>query len=116
MNPLQITEMFEGLIFFLPFVLLVVVMLAFLAGIAYFEHKKEMALIESGQYLAADRDPRAWILAGGLVVLALGLGDVVSSLLSGTDFSGGITAVFLGIAALAYYFYKRRALAATTVA
>ena len=51
----------------------------------------------------------------GLLLLALGLGNVVSSFLSGGSgaVGEGVTAVFVGLAALAYYFYKRRVASAT---
>ncbi|WP_416841000.1 hypothetical protein [Haloferax sp. DFSO52] len=101
-------------LFFVPFVLLGVAILVFGGVVVYFEHKKEMALIESGQYADANTDSRAWILGGGLLVLALGLGSVVSAFLSGGAVGDGVSAVFVGLAALAYYFYKRRVVAATT--
>ncbi|ELZ78535.1 hypothetical protein C455_12648 [Haloferax larsenii JCM 13917] len=115
MVPLQTASGIGDTLFFAPFVLLGIAILGFGAVAVYLDHKKEMALIESGQYADADRDSRAWILGGGLLLLALGLGSVVSSFLSGGSgaVGEGVTAVFVGLAALAYYFYKRRAAAAT---
>ena len=114
MLPIQSGFALGELLFFAPFVLLGIAILVFGAVIVYLDHEKEMALIESGQYADVDADSRAWILGGGLLVLALGLGSVVSALLSGGAVGDGVTAVFVGLAALAYYFYKRRVVAATT--
>ncbi|ELZ54984.1 MULTISPECIES: hypothetical protein [unclassified Haloferax] len=100
-------------LFFAPFVVLAVVIFAFAGAVVYLEHRKEMALIESGHYDEVGRDSRAWILGGGLLVLAIGLGSVVSAFLSGGAVGDGVTAVFVGLAALAYYFYKRRAVGTT---
>ncbi|KAB1193848.1 hypothetical protein GJR96_10530 [Haloferax sp. MBLA0076] len=114
MIPIQSGFSLGDVFFFLPFALLGVAILTFGVVIAYLEHRKEMALIESGQYAEVNSDSRAWILGGGLLVLALGLGSVVSALLSGSAVGDGVTAVFVGLAALAYYFYKRRTVTATT--
>ncbi|MGB9955868.1 hypothetical protein ACOZ4B_05715 [Haloferax prahovense] len=115
MVPIQSMFGLSDALFFVPFVALAVVIFAFAGAVVYLEHRKEMALIERGQYDEASRDSRAWILGGGLLVLALGLGSVVSALLSGGAVGDGVTAVFVGLAALAYYFYKRRTVG-TTVA
>ncbi|KAB1198748.1 MULTISPECIES: hypothetical protein [Haloferax] len=115
MIPVQSGFSLGEALFFTPFVLLGVAVLVFGAVMVYLDHKKEMALIESGQYADANPDSRAWILGGGLLVLALGLGSVVSAFLSGGAVGDGVTAVFVGLAALAYYFYKRRVVATTTV-
>ncbi|KAB1188056.1 MULTISPECIES: hypothetical protein [Haloferax] len=114
MIPVQSAFGLGDALFFTPFVLLGVAILVFGAVMVYLDHRKEMALIESGQYADANPDPRAWILGGGLLVLALGLGSIVSAFLSGGAVGDGVTAVFLGLAALAYYFYKRRVVATTT--
>ncbi|WP_239524275.1 hypothetical protein [Halogeometricum borinquense] len=85
--------------------------LAFLGAVVYIvrlEHRKEMALIEAGQYEQLRADSRAWILGGGLVLVALGLADVTTTLLAGGVPQEGVAAAFVGFAALAYYFYKRR--------
>ncbi|AQL44512.1 hypothetical protein BV210_08110 [Halorientalis sp. IM1011] len=81
--------------------------LALVLGIAYMEHRKEMRLIEEGAYAEVAEDGRAWILALGLLLVALGLGNVVESYLGGTGIEG-ITAFLVGVAALTYYAIKRR--------
>ncbi|ELZ66875.1 hypothetical protein C5B91_11675 [Haloferax sp. Atlit-10N] len=113
MVPIQSTFGLGDALFFVPFVVIAVVIFAFAGAVVYLEHRKEMALIESGHYDEVGRDSRAWILGGGLLVLALGLGSVVSALLSGGAVGDGVTAVFVGLAALAYYFYKRRTVGTT---
>ncbi|WP_336001149.1 hypothetical protein [Halorientalis halophila] len=81
--------------------------LALVLGIAYMDHRKEMRLIEEGAYAEAAEDSRAWILAVGLLLVAIGLGNAVETYLA-TGGVDGITAVFVGVAALAYYAIKRR--------
>lgn len=98
---------FEGVIA-LGFVFVVFGLgLALVLGIAYMDHRKEMRLIEEGAYAEAAEDSRAWILALGLLLVALGLGNAVESYLGGGGIEG-ITAFFVGVAALAYYAIKRR--------
>ncbi|ELZ94139.1 hypothetical protein C440_10978 [Haloferax mucosum ATCC BAA-1512] len=112
MIPIQSGSGLADALFFTPFVILGIAIIGFGTAILYLEYRKEMALIESGQYADVNNDPRAWILGGGLLLLALGLGNVVSSVLSGGTVGEGITAAFVGLAALVYYFYKRQAVAA----
>lgn len=85
-----------------------VVVFGFILAIVYLEHRKEMALIEAGAYEQVREDSRAWILGGGLLLLAVGIGTVVESLLTGATVGDGITAALVGAAALAYYWIKRR--------
>jgi hypothetical protein len=92
----------------LPFAAIALAVLGFGGLLLYLEHRKEMALIETGQYDEYRRDSRAWVLGGGLVLLALGLADVVTALLAGSTPQEGVAAAFLGLAGLAYYFYRRR--------
>ena len=92
---------------------LVVVGLAFLTGLAFFaailytEHRKEMKLIETGQY-AEPRESGAWVLAAGLLLLALGLADLLRAVWTGTVPDDGLTLTLLGVAALVYFAYRRR--------
>ena len=92
---------------------LVVVALAFLTGLAFFaailytEHRKEMKLIETGQY-AEPRESGAWVLAAGLLLLALGLADLLRAVWTGTGPDDGLTLTLLGAAALVYFTYRRR--------
>lgn len=74
----------------------------------YVDHRKEMALIESGAYAEVRADARAWILGGGLLLLAVGLADIVRTLVQGGVPSEGFFAAFVGGAALVYYYLKRR--------
>lgn len=106
MSLLQIGLEFNILILLFALILATVVLAG---GITYLEHRKEMALIEAGMYDPEAADSRAWVLGGGLVLLALGLAEVTTALLVGTVPQEGIAATFVGLAALAYYFYKRRA-------
>jgi hypothetical protein len=93
---------------------LTVVVLAFLTGFAFFvailyaEHRKEMKLIESGQYPVADREAGTWVLAAGLLLLALGLADLLRAVWLGTVPDDGLTLTLLGVAALFYFAFRRR--------
>jgi hypothetical protein len=95
-------------LFFVPFALFLLGALALVVYLARLEHEKEMALIEAGHYDQLRTDSRAWILGGGLLVVALGLADVTTTLLAGGVPQEGVAASFVGLAALGYYFYKRR--------
>jgi len=92
---------------------LAVVGLVFLTGLAFFvviiytEHRKEMRLIETGQY-AEPRETGTWVLAAGLLLLALGLADLLRAVWTGTVPGEGLTLTFLGVAALVYFAYQRR--------
>ena len=104
--PLQ-PEFLDGLVP-LAFVLVVMfVTFGFIAVVVYLEHRKEMALIEAGEYGKVE-DSRAWILAVGLLLVAIGVGSVVESVLAGGVVGEGITAALVGVAALVYYWIKRR--------
>jgi len=81
--------------------------LLFVLGIVYMEHRKEMALIEAGAYEEIE-DTRAWILGGGLLLVAIGLGTLAETLLSGETVGNGVTVTLVGVAALVYYVVKRR--------
>jgi hypothetical protein len=100
-------------VFLVGFGAVILLTLAFFGGVVYLDHRKEMALIEAGVYDETRTDSRAWILGGGLVLLALGLANVTTTLLAGGVPQEGVAAAFLGLAALAYYFYKRRTEART---
>ncbi|SFR60511.1 hypothetical protein [Halogeometricum limi] len=95
-------------VFFGGFALIVLAMLGLVVYITRLEHAKEMALIEAGEYQQLRNDRRAWVLGGGLVLVALGLADVTTTFLAGGVPQEGVAATFVGLAALAYYFYKRR--------
>jgi hypothetical protein len=98
---------FDGVLAF-GFVLVVVGLgLGLVLAIAYMDHRKEMRLIEEGAYAEAAEDSRAWILALGLLLVAIGLGNAIEGYLGGTEVEG-ITAFLVGLAALAYYAIKRR--------
>jgi uncharacterized membrane protein HdeD (DUF308 family) len=95
-----------------PFVLALVavmfgIIFGFVAVVVYLEHRKEMALIESGQY-PVDTDTRAWVLAGGLLALAVGVGQLVVTLANRGAVGPGVVLALVGVAALVYYFVKRR--------
>jgi hypothetical protein len=81
--------------------------LAFFGAILYTEHRKEMKLIETGQY-AAERESGTWLLAAGLLLLALGLADLLRSVWAGAVPEDGLTLTLLGVAALVYFAYRRR--------
>jgi hypothetical protein len=94
--------------FFVPFAVFALGALGLAFYLTRLEHEKEMALIEAGEYQQLRNDGRAWILGGGLLLAALGLADVTTTLLAGGVPQEGVAALFVGLAALAYYFYKRR--------
>jgi Asp/Glu/hydantoin racemase len=107
---------FDG-VFALGFALLVVALgIVMILGIVYMEHRKEMKLIEAGAYEAVKEDSRAWILAVGLLLLAVGVGNMLEDAIAGVPVVDGITAALIGIAALVYYGIKRRQSAATAEA
>jgi MYXO-CTERM domain-containing protein len=103
--PLQIGE---GLVVLVGMGLLFVAVLALVGVFAYTEHRKEMALIESGQYAAENVQPAPWVLAAGLLLLAVGLADIVRAAWAGTVPGDGLTSAALGLAALTYYWFRRR--------
>ncbi|WP_251343246.1 hypothetical protein [Haloplanus halophilus] len=82
--------------------------LAFFGAILYAEHRKEMKLIESGQYPATRQDAGTWVLAAGLLLLALGLADLLRAVWLGAVPEDGLTLTLLGVAALAYFAFRRR--------
>ena len=81
--------------------------LAFFGAIIYTEHRKEMKLIETGQY-HEPRESRAWVLAAGLLLLALGLADLLRAVWVGAVPGDGLTLALLGVAALVYFAYRQR--------
>ncbi|WP_276258203.1 DUF6249 domain-containing protein [Haloglomus litoreum] len=89
-------------------IVLVGIVLAALA--MYAEYRKEMALVESGQYPVEHErsDGRAWVLAAGLLLLGFGVGSIVDGLAVGATGLPGAIPAFVGLAALAYYFVRRR--------
>jgi hypothetical protein len=104
---------FDG-VFALGFALLVVALgILMILGIVYMEHRKEMKLIEAGAYEQVKEDSRAWILAAGLLLLAIGVGNMLEDAIAGVPVVDGITAALIGVAALVYYGIKRRQSAAT---
>mgnify|MGYP006934456619 FL=1 len=66
-----------------------------------------MKLIETGQY-AEPREPGAWVLAAGLLLLAFGLADLLRAAWTDTVPDDGLTLTLLGVAALVYFAYRRR--------
>jgi isoprenylcysteine carboxyl methyltransferase (ICMT) family protein YpbQ len=99
---------FPGELATLVFVIAVLaVIFGFVLAVVYLEHRKEMALIEAGAYEQVREDGRAWILAGGLLLLAVGIGTVLESLFTGAAVGDGITVALVGVAALVYYWLKR---------
>lgn len=87
--------------------LIVLVTIGFFGVLVYLDHRKTMALIETGQYTEATRDESAWILAAGLLLVAVGVGQAVEAVAAGTPIEG-LTVAFVGVAALAYYALRRR--------
>ncbi|AZH26088.1 hypothetical protein [Haloplanus aerogenes] len=81
--------------------------LAFFAAILYTEHRKEMKLIETGQY-AEQQESGTWMLAAGLLLLALGLADLLRAAWAGAVPEEGLTLTLLGVAALVYFAFHRR--------
>lgn len=80
---------------------------AFAGALLYLDHRKTMALIESGQYEAERRERNTWILAAGLLLVAVGLGQAVEAVAAGTP-PEGLTLALVGGAALVYYVVRRR--------
>jgi predicted transporter len=87
--------------------LVALVGLAFFAAILYTEHRKEMKLVETGEYAEA-QESGTWMLAAGLLLLALGLADLLRAVWTGTVPEDGLTLTLLGIAALVYVAFRRR--------
>jgi len=104
MVPLQLLDDVVGLA---VVALVFLVGLAFFAAILYTEHRKEMKLIETGQY-PESRESGTWVLAAGLLLLALGLADLLRAVWTGTVPEEGLTLTFLGVAALVYFAFRRR--------
>jgi hypothetical protein len=82
--------------------------LVFFGAILYTEHRKEMTLIESGQYADVREAPGTWVLAAGLLLLALGLADLLRAAWLGVVPEDGFTLALLGLAALVYFAFRRR--------
>lgn len=87
--------------------LVVVVGAGFLAAVLYLDHRQTMALIERGQYTDAQEASRTWLLAAGLLLVAVGVGTAIEAFASGDPLTG-VTAALVGVAALAYYSLRRR--------
>jgi hypothetical protein len=78
----------------------------FLALVYYLEWRKEMRLIEAGEY--RQEAVGSWVLAAGLVALAVGLASVVNAVARGVVPDEGLVLAFLGVAGLVYYHLRRR--------
>jgi hypothetical protein len=81
-------------------------LLAFGAWVVYLEHRTRVALVEAGEYRAADG--RAWVLGGGLLALAVGVGQAVEAWAATGVVGDGPTLALVGVAALVYYLVRRR--------
>jgi hypothetical protein len=89
------------------FLALVVVAITVFAGaLLVLDHRQTMALIASRQYADARRDGRAWVLAAGLLLVALGVGQAVEAVAVGAP-PEGLTVALVGCAALVYYAVRR---------
>ncbi|MDY7082937.1 MAG: hypothetical protein SXQ77_11180 [Halobacteria archaeon] len=92
---------------FFAFLALVIVIAGFVFWkVARIEHEKEMKLIEEGEY--PKKEDTKWVLAIGLILVAIGVGRVVEAILNNTTDFDGITVALLGVAALIYHFLSRR--------
>lgn len=87
--------------------LVVVAATAFAGALLYLDHRQTMALVESGQYADAKRDGRVWMLAAGLLLVAIGVGQAVEAVAAGAP-PEGLTVALVGCAALVYYAVRRR--------
>ncbi|AUV82817.1 hypothetical protein C2R22_15195 [Salinigranum rubrum] len=87
--------------------LVVLAVTGFVGALLYLDHRQTMALIASGQYADAKRDGRAWVLAAGLVLVAIGVGQAAESVAAGMP-PEGLTLALVGVAALVYYVVRRR--------
>lgn len=87
--------------------LVVLAIVGFFGVLVYLDHRQTMALVEAGQYAEAKRDDSAWILAAGLLLVAIGVGQAVEAVAAGAPIEG-LTVALVGVAALAYYALRRR--------
>jgi hypothetical protein len=87
--------------------LIVLGAIALFGAVLYTEHRKEMKLIETGQYPEGGESDR-WVLAAGLVLLALGLADLLRAAWVGESPGNGLTLALLGVAALVYVAFRHR--------
>jgi hypothetical protein len=92
-------------------VLVALVLVAFGAWVVYLDHRRTVVLIEAGEYRADDG--RAWVLGGGLLALAVGLGGTVESYAATGVVGDGPTLALVGVAALVYWSVRRRESAVT---
>ncbi|ACV48589.1 MULTISPECIES: DUF6249 domain-containing protein [Halomicrobium] len=91
----------------LGFVFVVILLAIGLSALAiWVDHRKEMALIEQGRY-PEDPNP-AWVLAAGFLLFGYGIGSAINGFAAGAPGVQGAVPAFLGLAALAYYFVRRR--------
>lgn len=102
---LQISALPAGLIG-VAVVLVAFALVAFGAWVVYLDHRRTVALIEAGEYRAADS--RAWVLGGGLLALAIGVGQTVESYAATGTIGDGPTLALVGVAALVYWTIRRR--------
>lgn len=99
--PIQVDVVGLGIIAFL------LAMVAFGAAALYFAHRQTVLRIETGAH-DGERADRRWILAVGLVLLAVGVANSVEAAVVG-DLAGlELTVAAVGAAALAYYFVVDR--------
>ena len=87
-------------------VLVAFALVAFGALVVFLDHRRTMALIEAGEYRSADG--RAWVLGGGLLALAVGLGQTVEVYVASGAVGDGPTLALVGVAALVYWAIRRR--------
>mgnify|MGYP000397321614 CR=1 FL=1 len=92
-------------------VLVAFAVVAFGAWVVYLDHRRTAALIEAGEYRADDG--RAWVLGGGLLAVAIGLGQTTESYAATGAVGDGPTLALVGVAALVYWAVRRRERAVT---
>lgn len=67
-----------------------------------------MKLIEEGATEQVAEDNRGWILAGGLLLPAVGIGSMLETVVATGQVSDGIAMTLVGLATLTSYAIKRR--------
>jgi hypothetical protein len=87
-------------------VLVAFALVTFGAWVVHLDHRRTVALIEAGEYRAADS--RAWVLGGGLLALAVGVEQTVQSYTATGAVGDGPTLALVGVAALVYWTIRRR--------
>ena len=89
------------------FFLFLALVVALAGGVVYLTHRQEVLRIETGN-VGRGRSDRRWVLAVGLVLVAVGVGQSVEALLVGNLASLDLTLAAVGLAALAYYYLVGR--------